>query len=281
MEKGRGRIGIDMDATLANDDLILRSDDNGIAILTLNAPKSINALSEAMLAALSNFLDDIATDRSVKVVILRSGGEHFCAGHNLKEMNARRQDADGGFQYFQDLFARCSAMMLRIVRLPQPVIAEVTGIATAAGCQLVASCDLAVAAEDAAFATSGVNIGLFCSTPMVALSRNIPRKMAMEMLLMGDFLPAARVAEMGLVNRVVPLADVAATAMDMARIIAGKSPAAVKIGKRAFYEQAEMALEQAYTFAGRIMAENMMTQDAKAGITAFTRKDPMPDWTGQ
>jgi enoyl-CoA hydratase/carnithine racemase len=164
------------------DKLILRSDDNGVCILTLNSPGTINALSEGMLTTLSKVLDDIAGDRSVKAVILRSAGNHFCAGHNLKEMTERRQDADGGFQYFQDLFATCSAMMLRVVRLPQPVIAEVKGIATAAGCQLVASCDLAIASNEAKFATSGVNIGLFCSTPMVALSRNINRKLAMEML---------------------------------------------------------------------------------------------------
>ena len=262
------------------DDLLIREDTDGIAILTLNAAKSINALSEAMIAALSQTLDQIAQDRSVKVVILRSGGSHFCAGHNLKEMTERRADADGGFQYFQDLFATCSAMMLRVVRLPQPVIAEVKGIATAAGCQLVASCDLAVAAEDATFATSGVNIGLFCSTPMVALSRNVPRKMAMEMLLLGEFLPAAQVAQTGLVNRVVPLDQLESKTLEMARIIADKSPSAVKIGKRAFYEQAEMPLEEAYAFAGRTMAENMMARDAAAGIGAFTRKEPMPDWTG-
>ncbi len=270
-----------MDGTMENNQLILRSDKDGICVLTLNAPKSINALSEAMLAAMSDTLDAIAADGSIKVVILRSGGNHFCAGHNLKEMTAHRADEDGGFQYFQDLFAKCSAIMLRVVRLPQPVIAEIKGIATAAGCQLVASCDLAVAAEDATFATSGVNIGLFCSTPMVALSRNVPRKMAMEMLLMGEFLPATRVAEMGLVNRVVPLAEVEAKTMEMARIIADKSPSAVKIGKRAFYEQAEMSLEEAYAFAGRTMAENMMARDAEAGIGAFTRKEPMPEWTGE
>ena len=270
-----------MDGTLENNNLIVRSNQDGIAVLTLNAPKSINALSEAMMASLSEELDNIAADRSVKVVILRSGGNHFCAGHNLKEMSTHRADEDGGFQYFQDLFATCSAMMLRLVRLPQPVIAEVKGIATAAGCQLVASCDLAVAAEDATFATSGVNIGLFRSTPMVARSRNVPRKMAMEMLLMGEFLPAARVAEMGLLNRVVPLSDLEKTSMDLARIIAEKSPAAVKIGKRAFYEQLEMPLEEAYAFAGRIMAENMMAKDTEAGIGAFTRKEPMPDWTGE
>jgi enoyl-CoA hydratase/carnithine racemase len=270
-----------MQENMENEGLVLRSDHDGIAVLTLNSPKSINALSEAMLATMSGLLDDIAADRSVKVVILRSGGNHFCAGHNLKEMSAHRADEDGGFQYFQDLFAKCSAMMLRVVRLPQPVIAEVKGIATAAGCQLVASCDLAVSAEDAKFATSGVNIGLFCSTPMVALARNVPRKLAMEMLLLGEFLPAARVAEMGLLNRVVPLAELEGASMDMARIIANKSAAAVKIGKRAFYEQLEMQLEDAYAFAGRTMAENMMAKDAVAGISAFTRKESMPDWTGE
>jgi len=181
-------------------ELLQRSDNDGVTVLTLNAPKSINALSEAMLDALSEELDSLASDTSAKAVILRSAGDHFCAGHNLKEMTEHRQDEDGGFQYFQDLFAKCSAMMLRVVRLPQPVIAEVKGIATAAGCQLVASCDLAVASEQARFATSGVNIGLFCSTPMVALSRNVPRKLAMEMLLLGEFLPADRMAEMGMIN---------------------------------------------------------------------------------
>ena len=260
---------------------LLRADHDGITVLTLNTPKSMNVLSEAMLQALSDTLDEIAEDRAVKTVILRSAGEHFCAGHNLKEMTARRGDPDGGFQYFQDLFATCSAMMLRVVRLPQPVIAEVKGIATAAGCQLVASCDLAVAAEDARFATSGINIGLFCSTPMVALSRNVPRKLAMEMLLLGEFLPAARAAETGLVNRVVARDALEDASMEMARIIADKSPAAVKIGKRAFYEQAEMPLEEAYAYAGRVMAENMMARDAEAGIGAFTTKKPMPDWTGE
>ena len=264
-----------------SEDILLREDTDGVAVLSFNAPKSINALSEAMLAALSGCLDEIAEERSIRAVILRSTGDHFCAGHNLKEMSARRADADGGFQYFQDLFATCSAMMMRVARLPQPVIAEVKGIATAAGCQLVGMCDLAVASDDAHFATSGVNIGLFCSTPMVSLSRNVPRKLAMEMLLLGDFLPASRAAEMGLVNRVVPREQLEATAMEIARIIAKKSPAAVKIGKRAFYEQAEMPMEEAYAFAGRVMAENMMAQDTKAGIGAFICKEPMPEWTGE
>ena len=262
-------------------ELVQRVDTDGVTVLTLNAPGSINALSEAMLDALSDTLDSIAADATVKAVILRSAGDHFCAGHNLKEMSERRQDEDGGFQYFQDLFAKCSAMMLRIVRLPQPVIGEVKGIATAAGCQLVATCDLAVASEEARFATSGVNIGLFCSTPMVALSRNVPRKLAMEMLLLGEFLPASRMMEMGLINRVVPLDKLETTSMELARIVADKSSAAVKIGKRAFYEQSEMSLEEAYGFAGRVMAENMMARDAEAGIGAFTRKEAMPEWTGQ
>ena len=225
-------------------------------------------------------LDDVAADAHVKVVVLRGSGAHFCAGHNLKEMSARRADPDGGFDYFQTLFATCARMMTTVVRMPQPVIAEVSGIATAAGCQLVASCDLAVASDEARFATSGVNIGLFCSTPMVALTRTVPRKIAMELLLMGEFMPAARAAEVGLVNRVVPLDQLSQTALAMARTIADKSPAAVKIGKRAFYEQAEMTLDEAYAFAGRVMAENMMARDAEAGIGAFIDKKPMPDWTG-
>lgn len=264
---------------MKNPDLLQRTDHDGVAVLMLNAAESINALSEAMLAALSEEFDRIAEDRPVKAVILRSAGKHFCSGHNLKEMTAHRDDHDGGFQYFQDLFATCSAMMQRIVNLPQPVIAEVKGIATAAGCQLVASCDLAVAAEGATFATSGVNIGLFCSTPMVALSRNVPRKVAMEMLLLGEFVSADRAAEVGLVNRVVPLEDLEDASMELARTIAGKSPVAVKIGKRAFYEQLEMPLADAYAFGGRVMAENMMAQDAEAGIGAFTRKEPMPTWS--
>ena len=266
---------------MSNSDLLIRTDEDGVTILTLNAPQAINALSEEMMAALSDTFDQIAEDRSVKAVVIRSAGNHFCAGHNLKEMTARRADADGGLQYFNELFETCSAMMLRVVRLPQPVIAEVKGIATAAGCQLVASCDLAVASENATFATSGVNIGLFCSTPMVALSRNVSRKLAMEMLLLGDFLPASRVVELGLINRVVPLEALEDTAMEMARVIADKSPVAVTTGKRAFYEQAEMSLEDAYAFAGRVIAKNMMARDAEAGIGAFIRKEPMPDWTGE
>lgn len=254
---------------------------DGIATVILNRPASINALSEDMLAALQSTWDRIAGDRGVKAVILRAAGDHFCAGHNLKEMTARRQDADGGSQYFNDLFATCSRMMTSIVKLPQPVIGEVTGIATAAGCQLVATCDLAVASPEARFATSGVNFGLFCSTPMVALSRNVSRKHAMEMLLLGEFIDAQRAREFGLVNRVVPLDQVTAEARSIAQNIVGKSPVPVKIGKRAFYAQAEMGLEEAYVYAGKTMAENMMARDAELGIGAFITKKPVPEWTGE
>ena len=255
--------------------------DDGVARVTLDRPKSINALSEEMLAELQGCLDGIARDRSIRAVVLGSSGAHFCAGHNLKEMTARRADADGGLAYFVELFETCSTLMKTIVRLPQPVIAEVRGIATAAGCQLVAACDLAVAADTARFATSGVNIGLFCSTPMVALSRNVARKHAMEMLLLGEFLSAERAAAMGLVNTVVPEDGLADEALRMARIVADKSGAAVRIGKLAFYRQAEMDLDDAYTYAGQVMAENMMAHDAEAGIGAFIDKQPMPAWTGK
>ncbi|WP_299825934.1 enoyl-CoA hydratase [uncultured Roseobacter sp.] len=257
---------------------VLLDQSGGIATITLNRPKSMNALSEDMLAALQSALDQIASDRSVRAVILRGAGAHFCAGHNLKEMTARREDADGGKAYFNTLFQTCSKMMMSIVTLPQPVIAEVQGIATAAGCQLVATCDLAVATETARFATSGVNIGLFCSTPMVALSRNVPRKQAMEMLLLGEFQTAERAAEIGLINSVVPEAELSDATRKMAVTIVGKAPVAVKIGKEAFYNQADMDLASAYAYTGAAMAENMMARDTERGIDAFISKKPMPEW---
>ena len=269
------------DQSTIQNDLLLMNRRDGICSISLNAPSNINALSEAMLGELKSSLDTIAEDRCIKVVILRSSGSHFCAGHNLKEMTAQRQNDDGGKAYFLELFSKCSALMQRIVTLPQPVIAEVRGIATAAGCQLVATCDLAIASDTARFATSGVNIGLFCSTPMVALSRNVPRKIAMEMLLLGEFLPATRAAEIGLINRVVSEDMLESEALAMANIIASKSPSAVKIGKEAFYKQAEMSLADAYTYAGTVMAENMLFQDAEAGIGAFINKKPSPTWSGK
>ena len=253
----------------------------GVATVTLNRPRSMNALSEDMLAGLQGVWDGLASNTDVKAVVLRGAGDHFCAGHNLKEMTARRADPDGGNVYFNTLFATCSRMMLSIVNLPQPVIAEVSGIATAAGCQLVATCDLAVAAEDARFATSGVNIGLFCSTPMVALSRNVSRKKAMEMLLLGDFVPAQQAADIGLINQVAPGDILQDASRKMALRIAEKAPAAIKIGKRAFYEQAQLPLEEAYAYTGAAMAENMMARDTEAGIAAFIAKKPMPEWTGE
>lgn len=280
--RGDGATDLTKRGTLMSDiQPVIVNKADGVATLTLNNPEALNALSEAVMGALHKALDEIAKDNEVKVVILRGAGNHFCAGHNLKEMTARRQDKDGGSQYFNDLFAACSAMMMRIVTLPQPVIAEVRGIATAAGCQLVATCDLAVSADDARFATSGVNIGLFCSTPMVALSRNVPRKKAMEMLLLGDFIPATKAAEIGLINETVPAAQLSDATRAMAQKIVAKSPVAIKIGKEAFYRQAEMPLEEAYAYAGATMAHNMMARDAEAGIGAFIAKKPMPEWQGE
>ncbi len=258
---------------------LLRSDRDGVAELVLNRPGARNALSEALLDALAAELDAIAADRSVRAVVLTGAGPVFSAGHDLKEMSARRADGDRGRAYFADIMARCSAVMTRIVRLPQPVIAAVEGVATAAGCQLVASCDLAVAGAEARFSTPGVHIGLFCSTPMVALSRSLARKHAMEMLLLGEMVPAADAARMGLVNRVVPAGSASAEAHRLAAIVASKSPHTVRIGKRAFHEQAEMGLDAAYAHASAVMVENMLARDAAEGIGAFMEKRE-PSWVG-
>ena len=259
-------------------DLVLREDAGGVATLTLNAPERLNALSDAMLAALKAALGAVGADGSVRVVILRATGKAFCAGHDLKEMQAGRAQADKGRAYFADLFTRCAQVMQMIPALPQPVIAEVHGIATAAGCQLVASCDMAVAAEGVKFGVNGVNIGLFCSTPMVALSRNVPRKVAFEMLTTGGFIDAARAAEAGLVNRVVAADRLAAETRALAEVVAGKLGAAVKIGKAAFYDQIGMDLAAAYEHAGAVMVENMLWRDTDEGIAAFLDKRK-PDWS--
>ncbi|MBV9078654.1 MAG: enoyl-CoA hydratase [Methylobacteriaceae bacterium] len=251
---------------------LLRSEDAGVVTLALDRPASRNALSDAMMAALQEALDAVAADRSVKAVVLAANGPAFSAGHDLKEVTARRADPDSGTAYFADLFARCARLMTTIVELPQPVIAAVEGVATAAGCQLVASCDLAVAGADARFGTPGVNIGLFCSTPMVALSRNVARKHAMEMLLLGDLVPAEHALRIGLVNRVVPAGEALATAQALARQIAGKSARVVRVGKRAFYEQAELDLAAAYAHTARVMTQNMLLPDAAEGIGAFVEK---------
>ena len=251
--------------------------DAAVAHLTMNAPGSLNALSDAMLAALSTRLSELGADGSIRAIVLKGAGKAFCAGHDLKEMQAGRQAADGGRGYFADLFARCGALMQLIPSLPQPVIAEVHGIATAAGCQLVASCDMAVAAEDTRFGVNGVNIGLFCSTPMVALSRNVPRKMVFEMLTTGEFIEAARARELGLVNRVVPHAELAAETERLAQTVAAKLSVAVRIGKRAFYDQIGLGLSDAYAHTAAVMVENMMERDTDEGICAFIEKRK-PDW---
>lgn len=258
--------------------ILERYDTNAVAHLKLNAPDRLNALSDEMLAALQAEFDALMSDRSVRAVVLSGEGKAFCAGHDLKQMTAGRQAEDGGKAYFKDLFDRCTKMMMSIRALPQPVIAQVHGIATAAGCQLVASCDMAVAAQGTRFGVNGVNIGLFCSTPMVALSRNIPRKMAFEMLTTGEFIDADRACALGLVNRVVPHDDLGAATLQLAETVASKLGAAVKIGKSAFYEQGEMTMADAYAYAGDVMVENMLYRDTEEGIAAFLDKRP-PNWT--
>lgn len=249
--------------------ILQRFDDGHVATLTLNRPAARNALSEAMIAALTRELGAIAGDRSIRAVVLAAEGPVFSAGHDLKEMTARRADADKGRAYFTQILGRCAAMMQAIAAMPQPAIAAVEGIATAAGCQLVASCDLAVAGAQARFCTPGVHIGLFCSTPMVPLSRNLSNKHAMEMLLLGEMIPAPEAARMGLVNRVVDAGRALAEAQAMAALIASKQPATVAIGKRAFYEQREMSVADAYAHAARVMVENMLAREAEDGIAAF------------
>lgn len=258
--------------------MLLRHDRDDVAELTLNRPAARHALSGALIAALQAELDAIAADTRIRVVIIAATpGPVFCAGHDLREVTALRAGPDRGRAAFEDLLGRCATLMQSIVRLPQPVIAAVEGLATAAGCQLVASCDLAVAGEGATFCTPGVHIGLFCSTPMVALSRNVSRKHAMDMLLTGGTVPAAQAERMGLVNRVVPAGEALGEARTLAAVIASKSPAVLRIGKRTFYEQAEMPLAQAYAHAAAVMVENMLHADAVEGIGAFVEKRE-PRW---
>ncbi len=257
--------------------ILLRQDDGAITHLTLNAPGSLNALSDAMLEAIRAEFTRLMDDSKIRVVIISGAGKAFCAGHDLKEMTRARAADDGGAAYFADLFSRCSAVMQMIPRLPQVVIAQAHGIATAAGCQLVASCDLAVADQATRFGVNGVNIGLFCSTPMVALSRNIARKQAFEMLTGGDFISAGRARDLGLINRAVPSADLADETRALAQQIAAKLGAALRIGKRAFYDQLDLTLEQAYAHTGAVMVENMLHADTREGIDAFIEKRA-PDW---
>jgi enoyl-CoA hydratase/carnithine racemase len=255
--------------------ILLRESVGSIAVLTLNRPAARNSLSEAMIGELHAALNEIARDQGVRGVVIAANGSAFSAGHDLKEMTSHRGDGDRGRTYFAKIMNACSLMMQAIVHLPKPVVAAVQGIATAAGCQLVASCDLAVASEAATFVTPGVNMGLFCSTPMVALSRNVPRKMAMEMLLTGEPISAASAQAMGLVNRLVPAGQERDAAIALAQRVALKSAYTVKLGKEAFYRQAEMSLADAYRFAAEVMVENMMARDAEEGIGAFLeRREP-------
>ncbi|MCK6452115.1 MAG: enoyl-CoA hydratase [Alphaproteobacteria bacterium] len=263
-------------ADRSDERILLRNDDAGVATLTLNRPAQRNALSAALMAELQAALDAIAADRVVRVVVIQASGPAFCAGHDLRELRATPKRPA-----YEALFRQCSAMMLSITRLPQPVIAKVQGAASAAGCQLVATCDLAVASRAARFSTPGVNIGLFCSTPMVALSRAIGRKASMEMLLTGEPVDADTAKALGLVNRVADPARLDAETAALARRIASKSPLTVKIGKEAFYRQLEMGLKDAYDHASRVMTENMLAADAAAGIDAFLDKKPEPDWQGK
>lgn len=251
--------------------------ERGVVRLTLNRPEARNALSRALLSSLHGEIDRLGADPSVAAIVLTAHGKVFSSGHDLKEMTAHRADADGGEAFFRETMTACSAMMRAIVACPKPVIAAVEARATAAGCQLVATCDLAVASETADFATPGVNIGLFCSTPMVALSRNISRKRAMEMLLLGEALSASHALAYGLVNRVVAPDRVIDEALGMARMIAAKSKTTVAIGKAAFYRQAELSLDDAYAYASEVMVKNMMTADAGEGICAFIEKRH-PEW---
>jgi enoyl-CoA hydratase/carnithine racemase len=259
---------------MTNEPILLRNDDAGIATLTLNRPSARNALTLALMETLDATLSAIASDRDVRVVIIAATGPAFCAGHDLRELRATPNR-----EAYEAVFAVSCRLMQRIVSLPKPVIARVHGAASAAGCQLVATCDLAIAGESARFATPGVDIGLFCSTPMVALSRAVGRKAAMEMLLTGDMIDARRALEIGLVNRVVPDAGLDAAVTTLARQIAGKSPLTLAIGKEAFYRQAELNLAAAYSLTAEVMTRNMLARDAEEGIDAFLEKRP-PVWTG-
>jgi enoyl-CoA hydratase/carnithine racemase len=260
-----------------SDKLLHREDSSGIATLTLNSPNSLNALSNRMLDCLQKELDTLKEDKQIRVIIIKGAGKAFCAGHDLKEMTLSRQAKDGGKAAFKALFDKCAKMMQTIPALPQPVIAQVHGIATAAGCQLVASSDLAVAAEDTKFGVNGVNIGLFCSTPMVALSRNIPRKKVFEMLTTGEFINSEKAYSLGLVNRIAPLEDLTIETLKLAKTIESKLGSAVKIGKEAFYKQIMMPLDQAYEYTGEVMVKNMLDRDTEEGVLAFIEKRD-PTW---
>lgn len=265
------------DASKASGSLVLRQLSDGVLRLTLNNPPA-NHLSLAMMETLMGELQNAAEDDDVRVVIIASTGDVFSAGHDLKELTEHRADADDGEAFFEETFALAADLMLEITKLPKPVIAEIDGLATAAGCQLVASCDLAICTDTATFCTPGVNIGLFCATPMVALTRSAHRKQAMEMLLTGETIDASTAKDFGLVNRIVPKQYLQQVVTKYASVIASKSPMALQIGKEAFYRQVEMPIEEAYGYAAEVMVDSMMTEDAEEGIGAFL-ENRMPDWS--
>ncbi len=260
-----------------NEGILLREERGPVALLTLNRPEARNALSEELMSSLQSQIDDISPSPSIRAVVIAGNGPVFCAGHDIKQMESRRSDADGGKAYFDAAFKQCSKLMQSIIRCPKPVIAAVEGTATAAGCQLVATCDLAMAGEDAKFCTPGVHIGLFCSTPAVALARNVGRKRAMEMLLLGEMISADDAREFGLVNRVFPKARVLEETLNMANQIASKSLPVMAMGKQAFYEQFDPDLAKSYDRASCAMVENMMLEDASEGLGAFLEKRA-PNW---
>lgn len=262
-------------ATDSTEPLVIREDNNDVVTLTLNRPKQFNALSAEMLSAMQTELDSIELDTNIRVVVIAANGKAFCAGHNLKEMRANTDKT-----FYDELFAQCVQMMLTLNRMPQVVIAKVQGIATAAGCQLVASCDLAVAADSAKFATSGINVGLFCSTPAVAVSRNLSPKQAFEMLITGEFIDAPTALQQGLINRVAPAEQLDATLQSLIDAITAKSPVAVATGKSMFYKQLDMSLAEAYDYASEVMVCNMMADDVAEGIDAFIEKRHAV-WTGR
>lgn len=268
------------DATSEAEPVLLVDIDGAKATLTLNRPKQRNSLSEDLMTAVSDQMAALSEDPDVQVIIIAGSGPAFCAGHDLKELTAARENDDRGREFYAKIMAQCSAMMQASVNCPKPVIARVHGIATAAGCQLVASCDLAIAADTARFATPGVNIGLFCSTPMVALSRNLPRKQAMEMLLLGEMIDAPQAEQWGLINRAVPEDALDDTVTNFADTIVRKSSLAIAFGKPAFYQQAEMDLESAYRYVSDVMVNNMLARDAEEGINAFIEKRN-PVWEGR
>jgi len=259
-----------------NEPVLLRQDDGKVAILTLNRPKAMNALSGELIDALQAEFDRLSKDESINVILLQAAGRGFCAGHDLREVRSTEE-----YQFFDDLVGRCSRMMLAIRALPQPVIAKVQGIATAAGCQLVAACDLAIASTEARFGTPGVNIGLFCGTPSVPLARNMASKHALDMLFTGDTIDAPTALAYGLVSRVSTPEALDADALSMAQQIASKSPLVLRMGKELFHKHSEMNLEQAYAYASPVMAGGMMAQDAREGIDAFIKKQPQPNWRGK